>query len=266
MLKSWLIDLHRLWSNPVHLNKSLAQKQLARLSLVSVLSFTGVSWLTTATFAPQRAEAYTANVQIALNRQSSETFVTFLRRADAVARAATQRSFDRDILVTDVVVTIVGQNEGAIAPILGIKVNRRAWNSRPDVQRWATYYPNTQALLRIDDSKVEILAPPPPPTPTPTPTPQPTAPSQTGKGPIDLNIPGAPIRLIPTAPRQNAPGATNNQAPTNAPRSNQPVAPGARNNQTPTNTPRPAQAAPGPGNNQAPTNAPRPNTPAPTGE
>lgn len=257
MLKSWLIDLHHFWSNPVHLNKSLAQKQLARLSLISVLGLTGVSWLTTATLAPQSAKAYTANVEIALNRQSNETFATFLRRADAVARAATQRSFDRDILVTDVAVTIVGQNEGAIAPVLAIKVNRRAWSSRPDVHRWATYYPNTQALLRIDDSKVNVFTSPPPSTPTPTPTPQPTAPSQPASGPIDLNIPGAPIRLIPTAPRPAAPAPANNQAP-GAPRPNQP-APGAANNKAPTNAPGPDQAAPGTRNNQAPTNVPRPN-------
>ena len=260
MLKSWLIDLHRLWSNQVPLNKQSAQKQLARLSLLSVLGLTGVSWLTTASFAPQKAEAYTAKVDIALNRQSNETFSVFLRRADAVARAATQRSFDRDILVTDVAVTIVGQNEGAIAPVLGIKVSRRAWSSRPDVHSWATYYPNTQALLRIDDSKVQVSAPPPPPSATPTP--QPTAPNQTSTGPIDLNIPGAPIRIIPTAPRQNAPNTGTNQGPTSVPRPPQ-AAPGAANQPAPTNAPKQNPTAPANRNNQAPTNAAPQNQAAP---
>jgi hypothetical protein len=135
--------------------KLIVQKQLPSVSLVSVLGFAGVSWLTTTAIAPQIAQAYTANVDVSLTRQTREPFQSFLRRAESVARAATQRSFDRDILVTDVAVTVIGQNDGAIVPLLSLRVSRQAWRNRPDPQRWTRYFPDTQMLLGIKDTPPE---------------------------------------------------------------------------------------------------------------
>ncbi|HBY79848.1 MAG TPA: hypothetical protein DEG47_23220, partial [Cyanobacteria bacterium UBA11148] len=85
--------------------QSIARKHIAPFSFVVLLGCTGVSWLMTAMIAPQVAQAYTARVDISLRSQPEETYQNFVRRAEAVARAAAQRSFDGDILVTDVAVT-----------------------------------------------------------------------------------------------------------------------------------------------------------------
>src|SRR4028119_1780266 len=97
-----------------HLCKSITQKQLASLSLLTVLSLTGISWLLGVAVAPESAQAYTSAVNVSLSRQPGESYQSFVRRAEAVARAAAQRSFDRDILVTEVAVTIKGENDGGI--------------------------------------------------------------------------------------------------------------------------------------------------------
>jgi len=206
--------------------KSIAQKQIAPITLLTVMGFTGVSWLTTAAIAPQKVQAYTANVDVSLNRQTGESFQSFLRRAEAVARAAAQRSFDRDILVTQVLVTVVGQNDGAIVPVLSLAVSRQAWRNRPDPQRWATYFPNTQSLLRFDESETEepgtqpAATPPPPPRPG-VPVPGRRGPNAQPGTPTIIQIPGTPVQIqappgTPVTTPPTAPGS----APTPPPASN----------------------------------------------
>ena len=206
--------------------KSIAQKQIAPITLLTVMGFTGVSWLTTAAITPQKVQAYTANVDVSLNRQTGESFQSFLRRAEAVARAAAQRSFDRDILVTQVLVTVVGQNDGAIVPVLSLAVSRQAWRNRPDPQRWATYFPNTQSLLRFDESETEeagtqpAVTPPPPPRPG-VPVPGRRGPNAQPGTPTIIQIPGTPVQIqappgTPVTTPPTAPGS----APTPPPASN----------------------------------------------
>ena len=173
--------------------KGIAQKPLTSVSLVTTLGLAGVHWLTTAVVAPQSAYAYTASVSVSLNRQPRESYDSLVRRAEAVARAAAQRSFDGDILVTDVAVTILGQNEGTIVPVLRLKVSRQAWRSSPDTQSWATYFRDSQALLGLNNPNGQSPTTEPTPTPEVVPTPEPVPPT----GETTIPIPGAPIRIIP---------------------------------------------------------------------
>ena len=194
------------WSQrTANLMKSFAAKRIAPISLVTLLGCGGATWLATAAFAPQIAQAYTARSEVALVRQPAETYEGFVRRAEVVARAAAQRSFDRDILVTDVSVMILGQNQGAIAPILSLKVTRGAWRSRPDAPRWATYFPNTKSLLGF----VDDVTPSNQPVPATAEPPPPAAPATT---PSPNVVPGDVRDVTPGAPT----GTPQNQAPATA--------------------------------------------------
>ncbi|OLT59946.1 hypothetical protein [Moorena bouillonii] len=121
------------------------------IRLLVLPGLVGVSWLTTVAIVPQSAEAKTARINVTLNREPDETYQGFMRRAEVVARAAAQRSFDSDILTTKVAITILGQNQGEIAPVLLLEVSRPSWQRRPDAKYWATYFPNTQFLLRVEE-------------------------------------------------------------------------------------------------------------------
>jgi len=230
--------------------KSIGQKQITSVSLWAVLGLSGISWLTTAAIAPQTAQAYTAKVNVSLNRQLGESYESFLRRAEAVARAAAQRSFDGDILVTEVAVTIIGENNGAIAPLLSLEVSRQSWRSRPDPQRWARYFPNTESLLGFNRPNVGAETPSaaetPPPVPTPPPPSEPTIINIEGT-PVRVVIPPAPPEAVPqqAAPPPAAPGdpeATPQQAAPGTPAA--PAAPGTTPQQAAPGTPA-APAAPG---------------------
>jgi hypothetical protein len=109
-------------------------------------------WLVTEILAPQIVLAYTARVDLTIDQLPEENYETILRRAEATARAAAQRSFDQDILVTDISVIVSVQSYGAIAPVLVLDVSRQQWRTRPDPQRWATYFKATRSLLFFDQN------------------------------------------------------------------------------------------------------------------
>ncbi len=104
-------------------------------------------WFTIEAIAPQVVQAYTTRVDLSLDRLSSESYQSLLRRAEAMARAAAQRSFDKDILVTDVSIIVSVQNQGSIVPVMALEVTRPQWRAKPDPQRWATYFKMARNLL-----------------------------------------------------------------------------------------------------------------------
>ncbi|MBD1919796.1 hypothetical protein H6F77_01505 [Microcoleus sp. FACHB-831] len=181
-----------------------AISRIAPASLVAVLGLGGVSWVIESAIAPNIATAYTARSNVAINRQPGESYETMLRRAEAIARAAAQRSFDRDILVTDVAVTVLAQNqEGAIAPIMALQVSRQAWRSRPDPQSWAKYFPNAKSLLKFE----ETIASPGGQPATPTAPAQPPATTTPPPGQAPARNRGAEP-LVPVAPLPQPSGNT----------------------------------------------------------
>ncbi|AOY81204.1 hypothetical protein BJP36_16115 [Moorena producens JHB] len=162
------------------------------IRLLVLPGLVGVSWLTTVAIVPQSAEANTARINVTLNREPDETYQGFMRRAEVVARAAAQRSFDSDILTTKVAITILGQNQGEIAPVLLLEVSRPSWKRRPDAKYWATYFPNTQFLLRVEEpdfsaqsqpQSLEPASPSPEPPPPNNQAPEPPANNQAPESP-----------------------------------------------------------------------------------
>ena len=125
--------------------------QIKTWSLLVFLGLAGSFSAAESTIAPLAAQAYTSRVNITLERQPNESFPTLTRRAETVARAAAQRSFDNDILVTQAAVVVTAENGGLSAPILSLEVSRDNWKNYPNAQRWSTYYPTSQALLRIEN-------------------------------------------------------------------------------------------------------------------
>ncbi len=109
-------------------------------------------WLVSEAIAPQVVQAYSNRVGLEITRLPGDNYKSLLRRAEAVARAAAQRSFDKDILVTDVSIVVSAQNFGAIAPVLELNVSRTQWRNRPDTQRWAKYFKMARTLLFFGQS------------------------------------------------------------------------------------------------------------------
>ncbi|MEA5571649.1 hypothetical protein [Calothrix sp. UHCC 0171] len=133
----------------------------AKIRILNTILLLGTAvpiWVIAEGIAPQVVQAYTARADIVIDSLSEESYESMVRRAEAAARAGAQRSFDKDILITEVSVIISGQNYGAIAPILELRVNRQQWRSRPDPQIWATYFKSARSLLLFNQTQTPTEA------------------------------------------------------------------------------------------------------------
>jgi hypothetical protein len=176
-------------------------KQIRIVPLIVLLGTAIPVWLVCEAIAPQSVQAYTARVDLAIDSLPEENYETILRRAEAVARAAAQRSFDQDILVTDVSVIVSAQNYGAIAPVLALEVSRPQWRNRPDPHVWATYFKTARSLLFFGRDSTTPNSPPTVPA-TPTPAPQPPPTPDLNKTPQPINVPLVPPPLANPEPKR----------------------------------------------------------------
>ena len=113
---------------------------------------------------PPAAQAYLARQEIRVERLKAEPYAAFISRSELIARAAIQRTFDRDLLASSLVVYVMGLHQGAESPVMSVEVSRSQWQQRPDPRRWATYYRMSQVLLGFDFSPLPVLQPPAAPT------------------------------------------------------------------------------------------------------
>lgn len=171
--------------------------QIRTWSLLVFLGLAGSFYAAESAIAPLVAQAYTSRVNITLERQPNESFQTLTRRAETVARAAAQRSFDNDILITQAAVVVTAENGGLSAPILTLEVSRDNWKNYPDARRWSTYYPTAQGLLKIEN-----------PAPTAVETPP-------GQSPTNSSGTGTGTSAGPTATPSTAPNAASGTTPAN---------------------------------------------------
>jgi hypothetical protein len=132
-------------------------------------------------------QAYSARTDVVLDRLTNETFDGLKQRAEVIARAAAQRSFDRDVLISDVSVNIIARHNGSEMPLITLGVSRLNWQNRPDVRRWATYYKSAQALLQLPSQG--DLPIPNSGTFNPFPNPEPIVPAPS-TAPLPIDTPG----------------------------------------------------------------------------
>jgi len=135
---------------------------------------------------PEVALTRPVDVNVSIRRQGNETYSQFLERANSLAKNTIEQRFKTDRELDALNVVVVGENNGAIAPLLAVRVNRDNWQANPNVQKWSNEFPFSQSLLGLE-------SPPPP-----------TAPSAAAAPPP------------PSAPPSDQPNAGDNFLPTDA--------------------------------------------------
>jgi hypothetical protein len=172
---------------------------------LGLLLVTGGAWVGQLAIQPPIAQAYKNRTDVRLARLKDETYQSMIRRAEIVARAAAQRSFDRDILMSEVSIMVIGEYQGAEAPLLMLEVSRQNWRQRPDTRRWATYYRTAKQLLKLpsapDPARPNAApAQSAPFVPEVAPVEQPIAAPQTVPGVSEPTGAAAPIPVASPAP------------------------------------------------------------------
>lgn len=120
----------------------------APVGLAMVLGTSSALWLTEALIMPKASYAYTSRLNLFLTLEEGEPYKSLVRRANMAARAGAQRSFDQELLITEVVINVTGENSDGIAvPVLSLRVSRQEWSQQPVTEYWATYFRGAQTLL-----------------------------------------------------------------------------------------------------------------------
>ncbi|MEM9486303.1 MAG: hypothetical protein AAGA83_21715 [Cyanobacteria bacterium P01_F01_bin.116] len=125
----------------------------APMGLAILLGTSSALWLTEALIMPKAAHAYTSRLNLFLTLEDGEPYRSLVRRANQAARAGAQRSFDQDLLITEVVINVTAENTDGIAvPVLTLKVTRQEWSQQPVTEYWASYFRGAETLLEASSS------------------------------------------------------------------------------------------------------------------
>jgi hypothetical protein len=119
-------------------------------SLATSLGLAGGLWFTVEAKIPQIVQAETASVNLHIERRQGEKYESLQNRAQEAAKQAVEATLAENRKATDVSITVIGQHQGAIAPILSLDVSRAQWSS-PDANRWITQFNQARSLLRFDE-------------------------------------------------------------------------------------------------------------------
>ena len=122
-------------------------KQLGKF--INYLVVSAIATASTVAIASSAA-AERREVDIRMQVNQAEGFAVMTRKAEILARSAAQRTFDREVIVSDVSVKVTAQTQEQAAIILQLIVSRSEWASRPDPKVWATYFPMVKTLIGIN--------------------------------------------------------------------------------------------------------------------
>ena len=118
------------------------------MGLAVLLGSSSALWLAEALIMPKASYAYTSRLNLFLTLEDGEPYSSLVRRANMAARAGAQRSFDQDLLITEVVINVTGENSDGIAvPVLSLRVSRQEWSQQPVTEYWATYFRGAEVFL-----------------------------------------------------------------------------------------------------------------------
>jgi hypothetical protein len=95
------------------------------------------------------ARAYTTRVGLFLARRPGDPYIVFLQQAEAAASLRIQSAFAEDLLISEVVMTVAGENQGISMPLMEIRVTRNQWLQQPEAATHANYYRPSSTLLGL---------------------------------------------------------------------------------------------------------------------
>ncbi|MBW4651322.1 MAG: hypothetical protein KME06_21930 [Kastovskya adunca ATA6-11-RM4] len=82
-----------------------------------------------------------------------QTFSSLIQQAESLAIKTIEQAFTQNSSITEVVVTIEGDHNGQVAPLLSVKGSRSEWQKNPQALRDIRYFPSSEVLLGFRESK-----------------------------------------------------------------------------------------------------------------
>ncbi len=181
------------------MTKAITKKQIIFISLLTFLNCFSISSLVATFLIPaQITLAQVPQTTLSLSLQTNESYESFVSRAEKLAKITIQNWFNQDQSLGELRVVIVGENEGAIAPILSLTISRQRWEIDPNIQRRATYFVDSKPLLGFDQEK------------SPSQPEEPHSPANNSQNPSPPKIPVTPLINEPPAESKPTSNPINN--------------------------------------------------------
>ncbi|NEO51011.1 MAG: hypothetical protein F6K55_45825 [Moorea sp. SIO4A3] len=124
-------------------------------------------WSTILVFSSLVTQIPTASAEIKeyhfiLNSDSSQSFERLIQQTENLAQNQINQEFTENPDITSISMMILGERNGQVVPLMMTKVSRSQWKQFPIIQRWASYFINSEMLLgfRGSDSSLAPSNPP----------------------------------------------------------------------------------------------------------
>ncbi|MGB3512559.1 MAG: hypothetical protein WBA93_25650 [Microcoleaceae cyanobacterium] len=121
--------------------------------------------------------AETKITSLSIDSNDNNSYKILVERAERLVKNTINQEFENNPEITEITVTILGEKESQIVPVLRIKVSRSEWQKNPDIDEFTRYFADAKYLLKFQDkntatsdsqpkipnSSPQTPAPPPPP-------------------------------------------------------------------------------------------------------
>ena len=126
----------------IRIIEMLDKTSIATVILVLILGFT-----------PFPADAEVDNFTFSIPAYSGESFESLMRQAESAAQRAIIQKFNQDLNLTELHITVLGEYNGQVVPLIASAVSRSNWQALPDIKRWTEYLNISYTLLGFGDAE-----------------------------------------------------------------------------------------------------------------
>ncbi|MDJ0552983.1 MAG: hypothetical protein QNJ68_00760 [Microcoleaceae cyanobacterium MO_207.B10] len=131
-----------------------------------------------------------------IDSNNNNSYKVLVKQAEDLVKNIVNQEFKNNPQITEVTVTILGERQSQIVPVLRLTVSRSEWQNNPDIDEFTRYFADAKFLLKFDNNSTTTsdsqpktpnsspqspVAPPPPPSDSRPIVPQPSKRSNPSK-------------------------------------------------------------------------------------
>ncbi|WP_346293137.1 hypothetical protein [Sphaerothrix gracilis] len=136
--------------------RSLAGRKIVGGCRALVLTGAKVAIASATLFYFQAAvRAETGAFRVNLSPYAGESLSSLMSAAETLASSEVSRRFNQNAELSVVQVTVLGEYNGQVVPVLVVTVPREGWQRSRQIRQWASYFDSSYLLLGFNRSDAE---------------------------------------------------------------------------------------------------------------
>lgn len=155
-----------------------------------ILSSLGLLFLTAELLMASPVLARTSQLKAIVPGDRTTTFTTLLEQAQILAAQAIAQEFATNPAISEVWISVLGERQGQVTPLLAVRVTRSQWQTSPNLNQWIEYFTDARVLLRFETPQTASVSPQPPQPVIPVAPPPLVLPSEDGATYSGPSVPG----------------------------------------------------------------------------